>query len=115
MNSSPRRQEGLISERDLRDTREFREQLADAFDTIHQEIHCEHVPGEPFIVADAILRLDVPGVVVEMRLFSRHGFSAKLSLVCSAVGRRLIIFDVPGTADTRGDGRYQFYCERRRA
>ncbi|MEC7522438.1 MAG: TylF/MycF/NovP-related O-methyltransferase [Myxococcota bacterium] len=66
--------------------------LAARFYRITALVDCPHRQSEVFEVADAILRLDVPGHVVEAGAY-RGGSAAKLSLACARAGRRLRVFD----------------------
>ena len=65
----------------LRDDETFRGQLLERFAAIHQAVTCEHAPGEALVLADAILRLDLPGPLVECGCY-RGGMTAKLGLRC---------------------------------
>ncbi len=95
------------------DDHKFRQQLLNRFAAIHQEICCEHAPGEGFVLADAILRLKVPGPVVECGCY-RGGMTAKLSWVCDATDRELFVVDsfqgLPQPELYRGH--YHFYASR---
>lgn len=75
-----------------RDTTALREALVRRFDRIHASIECEHAPGEALVLADAILRLDVAGPVIECGCF-KGGMTAKLSSVCNLTGRELYACD----------------------
>jgi len=74
------------------DTLAFRKELARRFRVIHRRVHCAHQEAEMLILAEAILKLEVPGPIVELGCF-KGGSTAKLSLVAKATGRELHVFD----------------------
>ncbi len=57
-------------------------------------IDCAHTEGELLVVMAGMLALtpDVPGVVVEAGCF-KGGSSAKFSVICKRLGRKLIVYD----------------------
>lgn len=60
---------------------------------IHRSVRCAHYERELELISDAIVRRrDVPGVVAEFGCF-KGGSTAKLSLACAHVGKRLHVFD----------------------
>jgi hypothetical protein len=91
----------------------YRNSLLEHFQTIHEHITCAHAPAEAWIVADAILKLDVPGPIVECGVY-QGGFTAKLSRICRDVGRELYVCDcfsgIPAS-ETAGQ-QYEHFPER---
>jgi O-methyltransferase len=71
-----------------------RETFLARFLAVKNHVLCEHSDLEMLEVAMAILRLPLlnQGVIVEAGVF-KGGGTAKLSLVCTAAGRRLVAFD----------------------
>lgn len=75
------------------DTKDFRRDLAKRLIKISENVECLH--GRPcgYHIAEAILRTrHIPGAVVECGCF-QGGMSAKMSILCNAIGKRLLIFD----------------------
>ena len=70
----------------------LRADLVRAFSAIDSHISSGHSPYELLFIADAILKLDLAGPIVECGAY-KGASSAKLSLVAKATGRKLYVCD----------------------
>ncbi len=74
------------------DTESFRRDLLCKFNRIQNNMICAHQPNELLILSDTILKLSIPGDIVELGCY-KGGSSAKLSWIAATTGRKLYVCD----------------------
>lgn len=70
----------------------FHKALLKKFARIHKKVTCGHPPFQFVLMAEYILRLGIPGPLVECGSY-KGGSTAKLSLLAQHTGRKLFVFD----------------------
>ena len=69
-----------------------RSRIVGAFERIHAEVEAAHPPTDALFIAETLLALECPGVIVECGCY-RGASAAKLSILARETGRRLLVFD----------------------